>query len=107
MRVELTTSGGLTGRGIGSVRVDGSSATIDGRVTTGLTQAEEARLNRLPIVRTARSPRGGPDAITYTLTIEGERFIFDDVAAPPECRRWAEVLLAIRERALDQPSSSI
>lgn len=107
MRVELTTSGGLTGRGIGSIRVDGRSVTIDGRVTTELTEAEEARLNRLPIVRTARSPRGAPDAVVYTLTIEGQRFIFDDLAAPADCRRWAEVLLAIRERALDQPSSSI
>jgi hypothetical protein len=107
MRVELTTSGGLTGLGVGSVKVDGSSATIDGRVTTQLTEAEEARLHRLPIVRASRPPAGSPDAVLYTLTIDGQRFSWSDVAAPAECRRWAEALLAIRERALDHPSSSM
>lgn len=107
MRVELTTSGGLTGRGVGSVRVDGSSATIDGRVTTELTKAEETRLRRLPTLRTTRSPSTAADAVLYTLTIDGKRFTFTDVAAPPECRQWADELLAIRERALDQPSSSM
>lgn len=107
MRVELTTSGGLTGRGVGSVSVDGSNATIDGRLRTELTGDEQARLSRLPAVRAARSPAGSPDAVLYTLTIEGQHFVWSDVAAPPECRRWAEALLAIRERALDQPSSSM
>jgi len=107
MRVELITSGGLTGLGVGSVKVDGTSATIDGRVTTKLTEAEEARLHRLPIVRASRLPSGSPDAVLYTLTIDGQRFSWNDVAAPAECRRWAEALLAIRERALDQPSSSM
>ena len=107
MRVELTTSGGLTGRGVGSIRVEGSSATIDGRVTIELTKAEETRLSRLPTVSRTRSPSAAPDAVLYTLTIEGQRFIFTDVAAPPECRRWADELFAIRERALDQPSSSM
>lgn len=95
------------GRGAGSVRVDGTSATIDGRVTTQLTEAEAARLRRLPIIRASRPPAGSPDAILYTLTIDGKRFSWSDVSAPPECRRWAEALLAIRERALDQPSPSM
>lgn len=107
MRVELITSGGLTGLGLGSVKVDGTSATIDGRVTTKLTETEEARLQRLPIVRASRPPAGSPDAVLYTLTIDGQRFSWSDVAAPAECRRWAEALLAIRERTLDQPSSSM
>ncbi len=107
MRVELTTSGGLTGRGVGSVRVEGSNATIDDRVTTQLTKSEEARLHRLPIVPAARPAAGSPDAILYTLTIDGQRFSWSDVSAPTECRRWAEALLAIRDRALDQPSSSM
>lgn len=107
MRVELTTSGGLTGRGVGSVRVDGSNATIDGRITTQLTASEEAQLHRLPIVRKTRPPQNQPDAVLYTLTIDGERWSWSDVAAPAECRRWAEALLAIRDRALDQPSSSM
>ena len=107
MRVQLETSGGLTGRGVGSVSVDGSHATIDGRVTTELTKAEKTRLSGLPVVRATRSPAGAPDAVLYTLTIEGQRFIWTDVSAPAECRRWAEALLAIRDRALDQPSSSM
>ena len=107
MHVELITSGGLTGRGVGSVRVEGSNATIDGRVTTRLTEAEEARLHRLPIVRTGRAPGRTPDAVLYTLTIDGQRFTWSDVSAPAECQRWAEALLAIREPALDQPSSSM
>ena len=107
MQIELTTSGGLGGRGIGSVKVDGSMATIDGSVTTELTQAEEARLARLPIVRVTRAPSGTPDAIRYTLTIDGRRWSWSDTSAPLDCRRWAETLLAIRDRALDQPSSSM
>ena len=107
MHVELITSGGLTGRGVGSVRVEGSNATIDGRVTTQRTEAEQARLHRLPIVRTARASGGAPDAVLYTLTIDGQRFSWNDVSAPAECQRWADALLAIRDRALDQPSSSM
>lgn len=109
MQIELTTYGGVTGRGIGSVRVDGSTATIDDRVTTQLTEAEEARLHHLPIVRKTRPPASTPDAIRYTLVIDGERWTWSDPGAPPDCRRWAEALFAIRERALalDQPSSSM
>lgn len=107
MRIELTTSGGLTGRGIGSVKVEGSTATIDGSVTTQLTDVEEARLHRLPIVRRSRTGAPTPDAVQYTLTIDGERFSWTDGGAPNDCQRWAETLLAIRDRALDQPSSSM
>ena len=107
MRIELTTSGGLTGRGIGSVLVDGTTATIDGKVTTELTEDEAARLHRLPIVRTTRPPAATPDAIRYTLIIDGERWSWSDPGVPTDCRRWAEALMAIRDRALDHPSSSM
>ncbi len=107
MTIQLTTSGGLTGRGVGSVKVDGSSATIDNRVTVELTDQEAARLHRLPVLRSTRGPSTLPDAITYTLTVDGERWSWTDIGAPSECRRWAEALLAIRDRALGQPSSSM
>ena len=73
MHVELVTSGGLTGRGVGSVKVDGTLATIDNRVTTELTAAEEAQLHRLPIIRKARPHAPKPDAVQFVLTIDGER----------------------------------
>lgn len=107
MRVELTTSGGLTGRGLGSVVIEGRRAIIDGKVSSQITDAEEARLSRLPIVRSTRSPRGSADAVSYTLVIDGHRWTWTDAAPPSDCSRWAEVLLAIRERALAQPSSSM
>ena len=107
MKIQLTTSGGLTGRGVGSVQIEGASVTVDDRVTVELTDAEEARLHRLPILRNTRGPAATPDAVTYTLTVDGQRWSWSDLGATRECRTWAEALLAIRERALGQPSSSM
>jgi hypothetical protein len=94
------TSGGLTGRGVGSVTIEDDRALIDGHVSTPLTADEAARLHRLPIVRASRPMRAAPDAITYTLTIDGARWTWNDANAPRECASWADVLLSIRERAL-------
>ncbi|HEX9163207.1 MAG TPA: hypothetical protein VF980_15990 [Thermoanaerobaculia bacterium] len=109
MRIELTTSGGLTGRGVGSVTIDGADATIDGRTKLRITREEQSRLEH--VARPESHPRRSftPDAVIYSLTIDGNQWSWDDAAPAPECERWAEMLLAIRERALalDQTSSSM
>jgi len=107
LRIELVTSGGFTGRGIGSIRIDGTSATADGIIATELTAAEEARLHRLPILGKTRSPSKKPDAIVYTLTIDGHRWTWNEAAAPPDFASWADALLAIRERVLGKTPSSM
>ena len=100
MRVSLVTSGGLTGQGVGSVTIEDDRALIDGHVSTPLTAEEEARLHRLPIVRASRPLRATPDAVTYTLVIDGVRWTWNDANAPQECSSWADALLKIRARAL-------
>lgn len=101
MRIALETSGGFTGRGIGSIVIDGHNAVADGRHTTELTPEELARLDRLPILRRAsRPPSITPDAVVYTLTVDGQRWVWGEGAAPPDFTNWANALLAIRERVV-------
>lgn len=107
MKIELITSGGLTGRGIGSVKVEDNNVVVDGGIATELTPAEQARLHRLPILGKTRSPVTKPDAVTYTLTIDGHRWTWTDVSAPPDFASWADALLAIRARVVNQPPSSM
>jgi hypothetical protein len=107
MKIELITSGGVTGRGLGTVKIDGANAVIDGTVTAELTDAERARLTRLPILRTTRAPRRTADAVVYTLVVDGHRWTWNDAAAPPDFASWARTLLAIRERVIGQLPSSM
>ncbi len=107
MKIELITSGGITGRGVGTVKIDGTNAIIDGTVAAELTSAEQARLARLPILRTTRAPRKTPDAIVYTLTVDGHRWTWNDAAAPPDFASWARTLLEIRARVISQGLSSM
>ncbi len=106
MRIELLTSGGFTGRGIGSVRVDGRNAVIDGGISTELTPAEIARIDRLPILRTVRAPLMKPDAIVYTLNVDGKRWTWGEHSAPPDFASWADALMAIRKRVLENGEAS-
>ncbi len=107
MKIELITSGGVTGRGVGTVKIDGTNAIIDGTLPAVLTAAEEARLARLPILRTTRAPIKTPDAIVYTLIVDGHRWAWNDAAAPPDFASWARTLLEIRERVIGQVPSSM
>ncbi|HSP35874.1 MAG TPA: hypothetical protein VLU46_16295 [Thermoanaerobaculia bacterium] len=106
MRIELVTSGGFTGLGVGSIRIDGTTAVVDGGVATELTAAEVARIDRLPILKRL-TPRGStPDSIVFTLVIDGQRWRFGEHGAPPEFANWANALLEIRRRVVDQTPSS-
>ena len=106
MRIELITSGGFAGRGVGSIRIDGTNAIADGQTST-LTDAEQARIHRLPILGKTRSLAPKPDAIVYTLTVDGHRWTWNDGYAQPDFASWADVLLEIRQRVLggQTPSS--
>jgi hypothetical protein len=89
MKIELTTSGGLTGRGIGNIAVD-----LD-----RLTPSEQERLASLPLPKPTPSPKPAPDAINYTLRIDGQLWSWTDVDAPADCVAWADALLAIAHRS--------
>ena len=107
LRIELLTSGGFTGRGVGSIRIDGNSAVTDGGLSTELTPDEVARLDRLPILRSIRPRQVTPDAIVYTLIVDGRRWMWGEGSAPPEFTNWATALLDIRRRVVDQTPSSM
>jgi hypothetical protein len=101
MRIALETSGGFSGRGVGSIVINGHSAVADGQHMTELTADELARIDRLPILRrAARPPLIRPDAIVYTLTVDGQRWVFGEGSAPPDFTNWANALLAIRDRVV-------
>ncbi|MGZ5476170.1 MAG: hypothetical protein ACXW29_07390 [Thermoanaerobaculia bacterium] len=75
MRISLTTTGGLTGRGVGSVTVQANLA--------------------LPKPKPTPPPKPTPDAITYTLTIDGQQWSWTDANTPDDCQAWADALLKL------------
>ncbi len=107
MRIALETTGGFTGRGIGSIVIEGTNALADGQVTSELTADEQARLHRLPILGSIRAPRIKPDAVVFKLTVDGQRWTWGETTAPPDFANWASALLAIRARLVGQTPSSM
>lgn len=78
-RLTVETSGGFTGRGVGSVSIDGADVNADARCRGTLSDAERDQLARL--AATAHPDRwkseyetpGHPDVVTYTLTLDGTK----------------------------------
>ena len=102
MKVKLETDGGFTGRGMGSLVVDGTKVTAsDGRrsVEGTLTDGEEASIRAaIPENWPESTGKGWPDQIRYSLTIDGKKAswygeggTFDEIH---------EVLWKIRDRVL-------
>jgi hypothetical protein len=66
--IELTTDGGLTGRGVGSVRIEGRKLFANGRFVRDLTLSERQRLNTFAAaIDDFSGSATAPDAIHYRL----------------------------------------
>lgn len=66
--IELTTDGGFTGRGIGSVRIEGTKLSVNGRFVRDLTPSQAAGFARLAAaVSDFAGSATSPDAIAYRL----------------------------------------
>ena len=110
-KVELTTDGGFTGRGLGGVNVTGMNAeATDGRRSCAgeLTEHESAELAKR--IREA-SPESWkefneahPDQIRYLLTIgkHTASWFGEDAPIPKDVQRLFDVLWPVRERLLRQ-----
>ncbi len=66
--IELTTDGGFTGRGIGSVHIEGTRLSVNGQFVRDLTQSQAAAFTRLAsAVSDFAGSAASPDAIAYRL----------------------------------------
>jgi len=83
--IELTTDGGMTGRGIGSVRIEGAKLTVSGRFVRDLSAAELKMLNRLAssLEDFEGGGRRAPDAVRYRLRAGGHTLTWTDADSLP------------------------
>jgi hypothetical protein len=102
--MSITTDGGISGRGLGSVTIAQSSVTAsDGRRSCDgtLTAAERDALRQLTAVtpRETTAP-GRPDQIRYTLTVGERSASWYGEEPPPDLARAFATLWQIRVRVL-------
>ncbi len=82
--IELTTEGGFTGRGIGSIRIEGRKVIANGRHVRDLTAAESQRLAALAAaVDDISSTTTTPDAIRYRLRVGNRLLTWTDADRLP------------------------
>jgi hypothetical protein len=107
LHASLTTDGGLSGRGLGSIDVVGRDITTD-KCRATLTDEEAAELARLAKAAKPDSwkPEYGqqarPDQVRYTLTLEGRSTSWwgeSPADLPAEVRALRESLWKLRARA--------
>lgn len=112
-RIELTTSGGFAGRGLGSVVVEDGQATtasISGPCgTTQLTAAEREALSSAianlhdlePSYVPSSNPHGNADQVRYTLMLGDRKTVWIDESTdrlPASLRELTRVLWQVRDR---------
>ncbi|HEV7487321.1 MAG TPA: hypothetical protein VGQ65_16735 [Thermoanaerobaculia bacterium] len=104
-RISVTSDGGITGRGVGGIVVDGSqvTATLAQKSCSGaLTDSERSQLSKLiPIHDSNAEGHGHPDQIRYTLTA-GDRTAtwYGEEDAPKEVAPLFQLLWQIRQRVM-------
>jgi hypothetical protein len=103
-RMSVTTEGGITGRGLGGVTVEGGqvTATLQQKsCTSPLTDSERSRLQTLIPIRDANATGNGhPDQIRYTLTAGDHTVSWYGEEAPKDVAPLFELLWQIRQRVL-------
>jgi len=103
-RISITSEGGITGRGVGSIVIDGGqvTATLGQKSCVGaLTEAERDKLQKLiPIRDSNEAGHGGPDQIRYTLTAGDHTASWFGEEAPKEIAPLFRLLWEIRQRVL-------
>jgi hypothetical protein len=82
--IELTTDGGLTGRGIGSVRIEGTKLIVSGRFVRNLSATEVRTLVELTSsLEDFEGSRQTPDAVHYRLRAGGHTLTWTDADPLP------------------------
>jgi hypothetical protein len=103
-RISVTSEGGIAGRGVGGIVIDGGQVTAtlgQKSCTAGLTEAERGRLETLvPIRESNEAGHGHPDQIRYTLTVGDRTASWYGEAAPKEIAPLFQLLWQIRQRVL-------
>ena len=103
-RISVTSEGGITGRGVGGIVVDGGqvTATLQQKSCSGpLTDAERSKLQKLiPIRDSSPAGNGHPDQIRYTMTVGGHTASWFGEEAPKEIASLFQMLWQIRQRVL-------
>lgn len=107
LHASLTTDGGLSGRGLGSIEVTGRAIKTD-KCNAELTDEENAELTRLAQAAKPESwsaeygKPARPDQVHYTLTLEGHSTSWwgeNAEGLPEEVRALRESLWKVRSRA--------
>jgi hypothetical protein len=103
-RISVTSDGGITGRGVGGIVVDGGqlTATLAQKSCSGaLTDAERSKLQALIPIRDSNAEgHGHPDQIRYTLTAGDRTATWYGEDAPKEITPLFQLLWQIRQRVL-------
>jgi hypothetical protein len=103
--VSITTDGGFTGRGLGTVAIKDTRVTTD-RCDGELTKPEQTRIARL--VRDAKPDawagivsKAHPDQVHVTVTLNGKSGSFyDEQDAPEDLRALYESVWQVRQRVV-------
>ena len=83
--IELTSEGGLMGRGAGSVRIEGTRLIVNGQFRRDLSASEAETLAKHAADATEfRGTRSAPDAIRYRLRVRGLTITWSDGDAIPK-----------------------
>ena len=103
-RISVTSDGGITGRGVGGVVIDGGqvTATLQQKSCSGtLTNSERSKLQALIPIRDSNAEgHGHPDQIRYTLTVGDRTATWYGEDAPKECAPLFQLLWQIRQRVI-------
>ena len=103
-RISVTSDGGITGRGVGGIVIDGSqvTATLQQKSCSGsLTDSERSKLSKLIPIRDSNAEgHGHPDQIRYTLTAGDRTATWFGEDAPKDVSPLFQLLWQIRQRVL-------
>jgi hypothetical protein len=103
-RISVTSDGGMTGRGVGGIEIDGGriAATLGQKSCGGtLSEDERAELQKLIGFQEVKSAgHGAPDQIHYTLTAGGRSASWYGEETPKEIGALFRSLWKIRARVL-------
>jgi len=103
-RISVTSEGGMTGRGVGGIVVDGGAvtATLQQKSCSGaLTDSERSGLQKLILIRDSNAEgHGHPDQIRYTMTVGDRTATWFGEDAPKEIAPLFQLLWQIRQRVL-------
>jgi hypothetical protein len=103
-RISITSEGGITGRGLGGIVIDGGQVTAtlgQKSCTATLTESERDKLQTLMAIRDANAAdHGHPDQIKYTLTAGDHTASWYGEDAPKEIAPLFQLLWQIRQRVL-------